>query len=50
MTEKTRVIVAGALGPVSYTHLDQVNKKIYILEPDTQYVREDDGSIRLVDQ
>jgi hypothetical protein len=30
--------------------IDEVNRKIYILEPDTQYVREDDGSIRLVDQ
>ena len=30
--------------------VDQVNNKVYILEPDTQYVREDDGSIRLVDQ
>jgi hypothetical protein len=25
--------------------VDEVNKKIYILEPDTQYIREEDGTI-----
>jgi nucleotide-binding universal stress UspA family protein len=29
--------------------VDEVNKKIYILEPDTQYIREEDGTIRILD-
>lgn len=29
--------------------VDEINKKIYILEPDTQYVRDEDGSVRLVE-
>ncbi|HQA06476.1 MAG TPA: hypothetical protein PLM20_01690 [Syntrophomonadaceae bacterium] len=29
--------------------VDEVNRKIYILEPDTQYVREEDGSVRIIE-
>ncbi|HOQ08906.1 MAG TPA: hypothetical protein PLG09_02140 [Syntrophomonadaceae bacterium] len=29
--------------------VDEVNRKIYILEPDTQYIREEDGSVRIIE-